>query len=59
MRMNNIADGSTPVIRGSVVPDSLQGGDKQNYNFRRKLKMLRGDLFAMLSVSMSMEFVSK
>ena len=59
MGMCNFSNDGAPVICGSVVPDSLQGGEKQHYNFRRKLKMLRGDLFALLSVSMSMEFVSK
>lgn len=41
----------TPMICGSIVPDSVFGGDRANFNFKRKLKMLRANVFALFSVS--------
>ena len=43
----------SPIICGTIVSDSIYGSDKVNFNFKRKLKMLRADVFALFSVSMS------
>lgn len=45
LNLEDGADDYTPIICGSVV-----GGGGYNGGFKRKLKMLRADLFAMLSV---------
>tara|TARA_B110000285_G_C14873653_1_gene490428 strand:- start:178 stop:375 length:198 start_codon:yes stop_codon:yes gene_type:complete len=56
-KKSGIDDDKTPMICGSVVNDSVFGGEKANFNFKRKLKMLRADIFSLLSVSLASDFV--
>jgi len=51
------SDDKTPIICGSIVNDSIYAADKVNFNFKRKLKMLRADVFALFSVSLSADFI--
>jgi hypothetical protein len=46
------------MVCGSIVNESVFAGDKVNFNFKRKLKMLRGDIFSLLNVSQSSDFAS-
>jgi len=55
---------TTPLICGTVVNDEVRGGIKldlepgiNNMSFIRKLRMIRADIFTLLSLSASSDFI--
>lgn len=57
---------TTPLICGTIVKDEIRGGIKldlepgiNNMTFNRKLRMMRADVFALLNVCGSKDFIHK
>jgi len=57
---------TTPLICGTIVNDEIRGGVKldlepgiNNMTFNRKLRMMRADIFTILNICSSKDFIHK